>query len=321
MEGRAKPVYFSADDIVFTDSMDPRPSLSYHAPHWLYTPCTDMVYLERGKQVKAYITGPTIFTMYEIPFLIYPRDRIRVTRDSSINYTPSLSSLKKKKNWDRELQVMKHFRELEKKPTIPPLLEYNYQMIQDMEFSLKTQVMPAELASQVLFDSLSTAYAVSRKFKKSTKEFIRYRYSNTLLNFYWRFRDTLFSRQVYYDKVKEHLAFANNIEKGTMLNPNMEKHINFLNTSLYPFMGVSSMVLQGKFAECFDTLSSTYDGPARDLLLSRLMYHAYTMGYKVSADYEKKYKEYSLNRDYRNILSRAKKINDTLPPLKIIVRQ
>jgi thiol-disulfide isomerase/thioredoxin len=319
MEGPAKPVYFTADDVVFTDSLDPRPHLSYHAPHWLYRPCTDIVYLERGKMVKAYITGPTIFTMNQKPFLVNPRDKIRVTTDSTQSYSPNLSSLKRKKVRNRELQMLKHFIELEKIPTAPRLLEYNYQMIQNLEFDLKSQVIPAERASQVLFDSLSTAYAVSRKFKKSTKEFIHHRYINTILGLYWQFRDTLFSRKVYYEKVREHLPHANNLSLNTRMNSNMESHINYLNTSLYPSMGISSMIRQGRFTECFDTLSSTFAGPARDLLLSRLMYHAYTMGYDPPMIYERKYHQFSINKDYRKILARTKRVYDTTETLRPVL--
>jgi len=130
------------------------------------------------------------------------------------------------------------------------------------------------------------------------------------------YRDTLFARNVYYDKVREHLPFVNNISRSTKLNENMESYINSLNLSLYPSMGISSMIRQARFDECFDTLSTTYVGPARDLLLSRLMYQAYSMGYDVPNYYEKKYRQYSLNRDYRKIVSRVKRSYDTVKYFK-----
>ncbi|WP_290791598.1 TlpA family protein disulfide reductase [Flavihumibacter sp. UBA7668] len=318
-EGRAKPVYFEADELVFADSLDPRPMLMYHKPHWLYSPCTDIVYLERGKKVKALVVGPTIFWMNQYSFLVNPKDRIRVSTDPSKDFTPSLSTLNNKSRRDRELQVLKHFEQLEKEPKITRLLEYDYKMIQELEFSLKAQVHPAEKAAKQLFDSLSRAYQVSRKFKRSTRDYTKNLYNKTLLNLYWQYRDTLFARKVYYDKVKEGLVLASNSAPRNRLNGNMETFINLLNTSIYPSMGISAMVYQGRFDECFTTLSTVFTGSARDLLLSRLMYNAAVLGFTVPPNYEELYRNYSINPAYRKIVKGYRRSSDTVQIIRPIL--
>ncbi len=304
-EGMGKPVYFVADEEVFTDTLEPKPYLTYTAPNWLYYPCVDLVYLKPGKMEKATIVKPTIFTINQARFLIYPRDRIRVTMNPKKDYSPTFFSLKNRKARDRELKVLKQFEELEKKPKHQVLLEYDYQDVLNLEISLKNQMLTAEEKSQHLFDSLMVVNKVRRKFKKATKDYIKNRYDNTLLDLYWHYKDTLVNRQVYFDKVNESLLAINTLDNHIKLNQNTANHINFLNTSLFPSLGVSSMIIQNRFEECFDTISHTFKGPARDLLLSRLMYHAKTLSCEVSETYKKRYRSFSLNRKYRKIISRA----------------
>jgi len=312
LEGRAWPVYFSADDVVFSDSLDPKPSLWYHGPTWLSYPCADVIELEPGKQVKAMITGPTIFTMNDKNFLVNPKDKIRVTADPSHDFAPSLYTQNQKKRRDRELQVLKSFQEQEHAPKVVRLIDFDYQTILNLESTLKEQIEPAEHASQLLFDSLKNAYQVGRKFKRSTKDFVRNRYESNVLSLYWLYRDTLFARGVYYEKVREYLTPVNNLGNRERLNANMVWHINFLNTSLFPTLGVNGMVRQGKFDACFDLVSTTFVGPARDLLLSRLIFHAYVLGYSVPENYAKQYRKYSINKDYKKVLARTKVDYDTV---------
>ena len=203
--------------------------------------------------------------------------------------------------------MLKRFEELEYKLPIPILLEYNYAAIQQLDFTLNSKTFAAEQHNRILFDSLKLSFNVGRRFSFATKDFIQYRYINTNLNLYWMYQDTLSNRGVYFDKIKGLLAFANNLHGQKKLNTNLERHVKYINQALYPTMGISSMVIQNKFEECFDVICDTYKGPARDLLLSRLMYQAYAIGYDVPKEYEKKYRANSINKEYRRVIARSKK--------------
>ncbi|MCU0386399.1 MAG: hypothetical protein MUE38_10245 [Flavihumibacter sp.] len=267
--------------------------------------------MQKGIVSKAYISGPIVFYMDRVPFLLYPRDRIHVVTNPENYREPTIYSKRKNKHRNAELQVLKKFKQLEKSPEIVRLLEYSYQDVLNLETRLKTEIIPARIASQQLFDSLSVAFDVKMKFKRATKNYLTDVYNYDVLNLYWLYRDTLLKREVYFSKVREFLPAINNLNSKVRLDANAGSFINLLNASLYPSMGVSSMVNVNKFEICFDTIATTFRGPARDLLLTRLMYHAILRDYEVPENYLSKYQEYSLNPAYRKILIRARKIYDS----------
>ncbi|MCF1713774.1 hypothetical protein L0U88_03920 [Flavihumibacter sp. RY-1] len=308
IEGRERPVYFTADDIVFTDSLDKKPHMLFHGKYWIDYPCMNTVYLQKGIEAKAYISGPTIFRMDQVPFLVYPGDRIQVVTNPDKNWEATFFSKRKDKRRNAELQVLKRFEQLEKSPELVRLLEYSYQDILDLETRLKTEIIPARIASLQLLDSLSAAYKVGRKFKRATKNYLTDAYNYKVLSLYWLYRDTLLKREVFFSKVRAFLPAINNLNKKVRLDANSGGFIGSVNTAMYPSMGVSSMVRQNLFETCFDTLANTFRGPARDLLLTRLMYHAILFEYEVPEDYVSRYKAYSLNPAYRKILKRARKL-------------
>jgi len=204
LEGRVKPVYFSTDSVVFTDTMVVTQRVAYLGFMGLAFPCLETVDLRNGEEVKTFISRPTLIQKEDVEFLVYPGEHIYISADASNQYSPSFSTAKKNKLRDSELSLLKTFRQIEKRPKMPYrsdvnlLLNYNFQTILDLEKTIKAQIAPAERASQILFDSLCAAYHVSPKFKKLTKDYVHNRYDMVVLSHYLTYRDTLTAHDVYH---------------------------------------------------------------------------------------------------------------------------
>jgi len=306
LEGRVKPVYFSADSTVFSDTLFTVPTVRYQNVMGLSVPCDEMVDLVQGEVRKAFISKPTFFRKADMEFLVYPGESIFITANDSNYYIPTFSTVSKNKVRDRELLVLKTFQELEKRPKVPRLFDYTLDTILDLEKAIKNEIAPAELASQLLFGSLCTVYQVSQKFKKLTKDYVHNRYDGFDLALYAEYRDTLSAHHLYQNKVKALLPEVNSLTKTSQFNLNVESNTNELYAYLFPERGIRNMVtMVGGFQPCFDSIVTNFTGPARDYLLSRTMYRAYSQGFSVPSSYRKRYHRYSMNKDYRKIITRA----------------
>jgi hypothetical protein len=255
---------------------------------------------------KTFISKPTFFQKDYMEFLVYPGESIFITANDSNEYIPTFSTASKNKVRDRELLVLKTFQELEKRPEVPRLFPYTLDTILDLEKTLKRDIAPVEQASQLLFDSLSAVYQVSQKFKTLTKDYIHNRYDGTILTLYSTYRDTLLAHHLYQSKVEALLPEVNGLTKTSQFNLNVESNTNGLYTCLFPDRGIRNMVVMvGGFQACFDSIATNFTGPARDYLLSRVMYRAYTQGSSIPPSYRKRYYRYSMNKGYRKIIARA----------------
>lgn len=306
LEGRVKPVSFSADPVVFADTLVEVQRVLYQNLMRLSYPCLEVVDLREGEVEKAFISKPTFFQKDYMEFLVYPGESIFITANDSNNYIPTFSTVSKNKVRDRELLVLKTFQELEKRPEVPRLFDYTLDTILDLEKALKREIAPAEQASQLLFDSISNVYQVSRTFKTLTKDYIHNRYDETLLTLYSTYRDTLLAYHLYQSKVKALLPEVNGLTKTSQFNVNVERYTSGLYTSLFPDRGIRNMVtMVGGLQACFDSITTNFIGPARDYLLSRTMFRAYSQGFSIPSGYRKKYYRSSMNKDYRKIIARA----------------
>src|SRR5438477_5412922 len=131
LEGTVKPVYFSTDAVVFTDTLARLQAVFYQNIMRLSSPCLEVVELHDADAAKAFISKPTFFRKDGIEFLIYPGEHIFISAKASDGYAPIFSTVSKNKTRDSELAVMKIFQELEKRPEIPRLFEYTFQIILD----------------------------------------------------------------------------------------------------------------------------------------------------------------------------------------------
>jgi thiol-disulfide isomerase/thioredoxin len=316
LEGSVKPVYFSTDSVVFADTMLSIQRVGYQNVMGLSFPCLEVVDLRPGEEVKTFIARPTYVEKENVEFLVYPGEHIRISADVSNQYLPAFSTVKKNKVRDRELLMLKTFQELEKKPKMPYrrdpnlLIDYNFQTILDLEKSVQAQVAPAERSSQLLFDSLCTVYHVSRKFRKLTKDYVHNRYDITILGLYQTYRDTLLAHNVYQDKIRALLPLVNGVTKTSEFNSNLARNTSGIYTYMFPDMGIRNMVTTyGGLQSCFDSIIANFNGVARDYLLSRLMFRAYTQSFTIPSDLQKTCRQYSMNKEYRKIIDRAARNN------------
>jgi hypothetical protein len=306
LEGRVKPVYFSADSSVFADTVLSSGQVLYPDLMGLTT-CLQDVKLNLSETGQALISRPTIFRSEDREFLVYPGEHIVVTADESNFFMTTFNTASGNKVRDGELLVFKIFQDLEKKPNAPILLEYNYQAILDLEKEQKSKIASAERASQLLFDSLCNTYHASRKFRKLTKGYIQNRYDFTVLGVYNLYRDTLLARDVYRSKVMTLLPDVNRVTKISQFNSNVAGYASGLYISLFPKMGIRNMHNETEFQERFDSIVTYFSGPARDLLLSRAMFWAVEKHIAIPPSYRKQYRRYSMNKQYRKIITRARR--------------
>ena len=303
LEGRVKPVYFSADKVVFTDTLYPAQAVTYQNMKRLGFPCGERLDLHQGEEVKAFIAEPTIFQKENNIFLVYPGEHIFITSNAAKNYQPTFSTVRKSKVRDRELLVLQKFEEQEKRLMMPLLSEYNYQTIENTAVILQDKVIPTEQNSQILFDSLCNVYKVSRKFKKLTRYFVKNRYDLAVLELFKVYRDTISIHHAYERKVRALLSNVNSLNKTFEFSLNIERNTNSLYTALFP--GIRNMVSRrGGFQATFDSITTYFTGPARDYLLSRLMYRTLEGGYIIPTGYYQQYRQYSMNKEYRRIIAR-----------------
>ncbi len=308
LEGRVKPVYFSTDPVIFNDTLSRMQAVLYQNLEDLSNPCLEMVELQKARTVKTFIARPTFFWKDNIKFLVYPKEHIFITASDTNYYSPTFSTLDQNKVRDGEFLVLKTFQKLEKRPKIPLWLEYNFQKILDAEKTIRAEIAPAERTSQLIFDSLCNAYHVSKKFKRLTKDYVHNRYDVTVLSLYLAYRDTLLAHDVYYDKVKALLPKVNGCTKTSQFNLNVEQNTNALYTWMFPDRGIRNMTNQiGGLQACFDSVVANFTGAARDYLLSRIMYRAYTQGSSILPNYRRAFRHYSMNKDYRKIIARVAK--------------
>lgn len=303
LEGRAKPIYFIADSSLFTDTLFPVQTVTYRNLSGL-TGALQPIELNKGEISKGFICNPTFFRKDSKEFLIYPGDKIFIS-GNYINAHYTFSTFNRNKTRDNELLVFKTFQENEKWPAVPRLIEYNLQKILDLEEEQKDKIATAQKNSQQFFDSLCKVYAVSKKFKKITKDYIRNRYDLGILGIYQLYRDTLRDHNLYWDKLRSLLPAVNGITNASQFTLNIEGYSNELYSNLFPNSGIWSMKDEADFQICFDNVKNNFTGVARDYLLSRVMYRAIIKELKVPHGYLKKYKEYSINKDYRRIVFRA----------------
>lgn len=300
-ETRAKTVTFTADDAVFTDSS--ATILTYNAIPFLEGGPSDWVKLRKGQNTYAIIYGPTIFRNEDGEVLVYPGERIRIRREDDSN---SFYSADGDSTRDRELQLLKRFQELEKSPAVPADGHCGIDAITRLEQVQTQKIKTAEAASRKFLDSLEKLYRVSEKFRQLTSSYIDGRYNSSLVWLYKANKDTLLARGLYHQKFQALIPSINAIHQRADFNSNMRFYLHNTWFQLFPGETLLTFNEQG-FQAAFDTAKSIFRGPARDNLLSRIMYVAYSRGVSVPHAYAKAYRRYCMDKAYRRIVHSAKK--------------
>lgn len=305
-EGRVKPVYFTADAQVFKDTIYPPTTVRYNVLRGLQGNSIEELELREGEVTKAFIQKPTFFQEGDDIALIYPNEKVNIYGEGKDgNYIFSIVGGSNRRN--RELQFFQTFSQFSKWPrTTRNLREAPVEIILDIEKEQKEAIAKTERVSQKSFDSLLTAYNVSRKFKKLTSEFVHNKYDISLLGVYTASKDTLIAHGLYNNKLKQLMQAINAITKKQEFNVNVQFYLNELVRELFPKNLMWSFDDEGLKA-CFDSVENNFTGLAREYLLSRIMYGAYAKGLKVPAAYVEKYQRYSVNSEYQKIVFNTKK--------------
>jgi hypothetical protein len=300
---RAKPLYFSQDAALFTDTLFPEQTVWY----------TDLkgyvqqVALKPDSLAKGYIEGPTFVHKGRHDLaLVFPEERIHIAGDfANDDYT--FTSVNGSYQRNRELQFFKTFERLEKWSGIPRLPVYTLQTVLDLEQNTKNLVPQLQATSQRTFDSLLRVYAVSHKFRKLAKGYVQNRYSGALLMLYRLYKDTLAAHGLYFRKVREMLPCAGAINDGKELNQSESNFLYDLYAELFLHTTPPTMNPAQRFGILFDSIVHNFNGLARDYLLSSLLIRSYDRGVTVPHSYEKQYSQYAVNKMYKRLVREAKK--------------
>ncbi|MGI8635165.1 MAG: hypothetical protein ACR2KZ_07150, partial [Segetibacter sp.] len=304
LEGRAKPVYFTADSTVFKDTDYPFHPIFYRALADLKGAAVETAELKEDVITKVVIKKPTMFLAGNSEFLVYPNEHINVKR---IHDGLAFFAANGNKQRNRELLFLKSFQklrqqQLEQYPSIPSFRPgVSLETILTIEKQQRDRIRKSEAAYQFTFDSLTKAYDVSKKFKKLIDGYTKNSYDFSLNDFYRLHRDTLIAHGLYSQKLREAIPGINGITQRSDFNANIRQGLNDRLPDLFPGNLMWSFNDDG-FKACFDSVENNFTGFARDYLLSRLMYRAYSKGTKVSLEYAKKYKGYSTDKTYRKIV-------------------
>jgi thiol-disulfide isomerase/thioredoxin len=305
-EGRVKPVYFTADSQIFTDTIYPPRPVTYPILQGLQGNSIQELELREGDTTKGFIKKPTFFWEGFNIALIYPNERVQISGEGKDgNYSFSIVNGSSRRN--RELAFFQTFLSLDKWPhAYGSLREASVQDILEIEKEQKEAIAKTESGLQVIFDSLLTVYNVSKKFKKLTQEYVHNKYYISLLGVYMTSKDTLVAHGLYTNKLRQLVPAINAITEEAKFNDNVQSYLNELIRELFPHNLMWSFDEEG-FRACFDSVENNFTNRARDYLLSRLMYRAYAKGLKVPAAYVGKYRDYSINKAYQKIVLNTKK--------------
>lgn len=302
LEGRAKPVDFVADSSLLGDSLSEIQAVRY--PYLMGLTDDQETELFVNELVTMHLRRPAFFKTDSFEFLIYPEDKIRIGNDQ-VTY---LSSKRKRiEERNKEVLILKKFRELEKWPGISVLTDYTYETIVKLEKQQKKIIAVAQERANRIIDSLCDFYGTSKKFKELVISHIQRKYDISLLILYEVYNDTLHAHQVYDRKLRELLETVNNIKKVSEFNENTQHFVNRLYAALFPRSGIKSVDNEEEFQRYFDSVSTSFSGAARGYLLSRIMYNASRKGLNIPKTYRKQYRRDAMSKDYRKIIARVQK--------------
>jgi thiol-disulfide isomerase/thioredoxin len=308
VQDQTKPVYFTAVAKLFRDTTVPVQTVSWETWDGFLAD----VELKDAEVAAGQLTGPTVIRKgYFDEALVYPGESIHISGDSkNDDFYFSIPGGSEERN--RELQVLKQLRQLQRRYKVPSswahaLPVYNLDSILEIERQVKASIPQLQLAYQQLFDSLLVAYAVSKKFKDLTRVYAKNRYDVNLLWVYKLYKDTLAAHGLHQQKLQALLTPINAIQKKEDFSPALRYYVDELVIELFPKNLMVSMPDEKMFRACFDSIQNNFSGVARAYLLSRVMARAYTKGIPVAPLYAKLYKKACKEKTYRRIVSTAQR--------------
>jgi len=268
VEGNSRAVEFESSQL-FTDSQS---QLEIHYKDMLSVRGNSLntIIVTEGNVAKAVIFRPTIMNMGRQQFLVYPGEKITVTKAGNREYVMTTNENKKRRN--RELKFFTLFSEVNEYPAADFKLNATPNDILILEKNMKEQIASIKMSSKNAFDSLQKQLDVSKKFRKETKNFLFNRYDASLLFFYRQYADTLKAHHIYNEKLLTLVKHFNTIKNKEQLRYNATS-LNELFREVFPFKE-STIKTEAQYLEIFEAISRTFSGISKDYLLSRFMYNA-----------------------------------------------
>ncbi len=301
LDGKSRPVYFTPDATVFDDSDTYKPEISYFDQLNIRGNAVNVLAFKKGITSKAIISQPTFFLANDI-VLIFPGEHIIVSRGEKEYYNNyTFSKSKARKHRIKELSFFKNFHEIAPFPFKTYIENASLDTILALEKQLVKEISKVSVTSKIVFDSLTKAYRVSRKFKKITQNFIENEYAVALFLFYKQYKDTLSAHNLYEEKCKQLIPNFNAIRERSKFN-GVNTGFNEFADVILPYK-IWKVQNRTEFQSCFDSVKNNFSDLARDFLLSRLMYQAYTKRIEVSSDYREKYRSICSNKSYKKLVS------------------
>lgn len=304
LEGRGKPVYLTADASVFKDTLNLLHPVHYRILADLGS-AIETTELVEGETAKVIISRPTFFYSGVNEFLVYPGEHITVKEEAGHS---TFIATNRNDQRNRELQFFKTLQELRKYPSSPSFVPATtLETVLAYERMQKDLFPKAEAEFRALFDSLITAYNVSKKFKKLASSYAKNALNARLNDIYVRYKDTLMAHGLYFEKLRQQIPAINGIKKKSDFNRNVKELLDeIMRAGLFPGVRMWSFDDAG-FKAGFDSIENNFSGFARDYLLSRLMYGAYAKGSEVTSEYKKKYTIYSIDRTHKKIVKNTRR--------------
>lgn len=298
LDGKSRPVYLTPDTTVFNDPDFSKQSIYYQDLLNVRGNFPNVIELQKERTSVAIIHQPTLFFIHDY-FLAYPREHIIIKKAKYNDFYFLKSNGNKRRN--RELSFFPTFHKIESFPIAPSLPYGMIDTILSLERNLKSVIAKSINTSKLLFDSLSKAYKVSKKFKEIAGDYLENRNYISLYSFYNQHKDTLQVHGLFRDKYKDLMSLFNGITKRSKFNGISIIFNEMANEVLpYKFRKIESNI---EFSSCFDTVQCYFTGFARDYLLSQLMYVVYKKRILIDADYAHKYMVSCLDKPFKKLIS------------------
>jgi len=297
-DGKSRPVYFIADNSVFNDSDYAKPEIYYKDLLNINGNFVNVVELQKGKTSIAIIHRPTLFDIKSDQVIVYPGEHILIKKGKYNDFTFFKINGSKRRN--KELSFFKFFHEIVKYPYVQKVDTASLDTILAIEKKLINKIAETKMNTRIVFDSLSKVYNVRRKFKTIAQTYLENESDASLFNFYKDYKETLKAHNVYKEKCKGLIPIFNTIKKRKNLVGTLGT-FNELVDEILPYK-IQKIETETEFQICFDSLQNIFTTYARDYILSRLMYRAFSKRIKVTDAYVEKYESVCTNENFKKLL-------------------
>lgn len=303
LDGRSRLAYFTPDSSVFNDTDFPRQFISYQDLYRIRGAATNPVELKAGETSVAVIAGPTFFSD-NADFPVYPSEHIIIKKGKYNDYTIFKKHGSKRRN--RELNLIRNFLPFGRFVNVDQLKGLTLDSIFLSANYIKFKIAEIQYYNISLFDSLLNAAHASKKFKKFTGHYLDNWAALSLYEFYNQNRDTLVFYGLYDSLLKDMLPYFNDAPGKANSNLGYSSRIYLFNQYTDKILPVPwrSLSSSEDIDADFDSTLIYFNGAARDYILTRLLYTAFTNNIPVSNNYVEKYNQVTANKDMQHLIKR-----------------